>query len=190
MLRRPPRSTRTDTLFPYMTLVRSRDRWYWPPTACVLRRRSPPPSRGIRFWKDIAPAAHESSARHRPAASGVYRSWFLTVTTPGKKEGRRYCCPRPSRCELIPRGDGSVRRLLVALHLLLHSITHRLTFGLGHGAVLICIHFCKHLQRLGLEFGLRDHTILVGVCLRQHQIGRASFRESVCQYVWISVFAV
>src|SRR3546814_6174927 len=74
MLRRPPRSTRTDTLFPYMTLVRSRDRWYWPPTACVLRRRSPPPSRGIRFWKDIAPAAHESSARHRPAASGVYRS--------------------------------------------------------------------------------------------------------------------
>src|SRR3546814_7309980 len=76
-------------------------------------------------------------------------------------EGRRHCCPRPSRCELIPRGDGSVRRLLVALHLLLHSITHRLTFGLGHGAVLICIHFCKHLQRLGLEFGLRDHTILV-----------------------------
>src|SRR3546814_6151978 len=57
---------------------------------------------------------------------------------------------------------------LVALHLLLHSITHRLTFGLGHGAVLICIHFCKNLQRLGLEFGLRDHTILVGVCLSQH----------------------
>src|SRR3546814_6871232 len=52
--------------------------------------------------------------------------------------------------------------------LLLHSITHRLTFGLGHGAVLIRIHFCKHLQRLGLEFGLRDHTILVGVCLSQH----------------------
>src|SRR3546814_5159254 len=103
MIRRPPRSTRTDTLFPYPTLFRS---WYWPPTACVLRRRSPPPSRGIRFWKDIAPAAHESSARHRPAASGVYRSWFLTVTTPGKKEGRRHCCPRPSRCELIPRGDG------------------------------------------------------------------------------------
>src|SRR3546814_14719660 len=43
-----------------------------------------------------------------------------------------------------------------------------LTFGLGHGAVLIRIHFCKHLQRLGLEFGLRDHTILVGVCLSQH----------------------
>src|SRR3546814_8919827 len=57
---------------------------------------------------------------------------------------------------------------LVALHVLLYSITHRPTFCLGHGAVLICIHFCKHLQRLGLEFGLRDHTILVGVCLSQH----------------------
>src|SRR3546814_2900918 len=27
MLRRPPRSTRTDTLFPYTTLFRSIDRW-------------------------------------------------------------------------------------------------------------------------------------------------------------------
>src|SRR3546814_20310503 len=145
MIRRPPRSTRTDTLFPYPTLFRS---WYWPPTACVLRRRSPPPSRGIRFWKDIAPAAHESSARHRPAASGVYSSWFLTVTTPGKKEGRRHCCPRPYRCELIPRGDDSVRRLLVALLLLLHSITHLLTFGLCPVSVIICLPFCNHFHRI------------------------------------------
>src|SRR3546814_14183933 len=27
MIRRPPRSTRTDTLFPYTTLFRSRDTW-------------------------------------------------------------------------------------------------------------------------------------------------------------------
>src|SRR3546814_13519963 len=27
MIRRPPRSTRTDTLFPYTTLFRSRGRW-------------------------------------------------------------------------------------------------------------------------------------------------------------------
>src|SRR3546814_1082485 len=43
MLRRPPRSTRTDTLFPYTTLFRSRvyrrrrpplesgQKWHWPP---------------------------------------------------------------------------------------------------------------------------------------------------------------
>src|SRR3546814_8116590 len=29
MIRRPPRSTRTDTLFPYTTLFRSRDRVAW-----------------------------------------------------------------------------------------------------------------------------------------------------------------
>src|SRR3546814_14660789 len=30
MLRRPPRSTRTDTLFPYTTLFRSTQRGLWP----------------------------------------------------------------------------------------------------------------------------------------------------------------
>src|SRR3546814_3985407 len=34
MIRRPPRSTRTDTLFPYTTLFRSRA-----PTACLFLRR-------------------------------------------------------------------------------------------------------------------------------------------------------
>src|SRR3546814_7955408 len=29
MIRRPPRSTRTDTLFPYTTLFRSRAAWRW-----------------------------------------------------------------------------------------------------------------------------------------------------------------
>src|SRR3546814_13943700 len=29
MIRRPPRSTRTDTLFPYTTLFRSPDRHFW-----------------------------------------------------------------------------------------------------------------------------------------------------------------
>src|SRR3546814_15043144 len=32
MIRRPPRSTRTDTLFPYTTLFRSRRRQGWPPS--------------------------------------------------------------------------------------------------------------------------------------------------------------
>src|SRR3546814_6794189 len=30
MIRRPPRSTRTDTLFPYTTLFRSLYLWHWP----------------------------------------------------------------------------------------------------------------------------------------------------------------
>src|SRR3546814_8769607 len=40
MLRRPPRSTRTDTLFPYTTLFRSRG-WVGGPTAERRRLRHP-----------------------------------------------------------------------------------------------------------------------------------------------------
>src|SRR3546814_2774661 len=47
MIRRPPRSTRTDTLFPYTTLFRSpmngrtpAARWHWPcPRPCRSSRR-------------------------------------------------------------------------------------------------------------------------------------------------------
>src|SRR6056297_3884768 len=35
MIRRPPRSTRTDTLFPYTTLFRSRNRIVGPGTICL-----------------------------------------------------------------------------------------------------------------------------------------------------------
>src|SRR3546814_15792691 len=41
MIRRPPRSTRTDTLFPYTTLFRSYQRRYR-----GARRGSPPPGEG------------------------------------------------------------------------------------------------------------------------------------------------
>src|SRR3546814_4219984 len=41
MIRRPPRSTRTDTLFPYTTLFRSipRDRWRAVPRPCGYVQR-------------------------------------------------------------------------------------------------------------------------------------------------------
>src|SRR3546814_1619270 len=48
MIRRPPRSTRTDTLFPYTTLFRSAR---WPALAVVaaeLRARSPARRSGVR----------------------------------------------------------------------------------------------------------------------------------------------
>src|SRR3546814_11624428 len=41
MIRRPPRSTRTDTLFPYTTLVRSRHRPRPPVRACSCGGRLP-----------------------------------------------------------------------------------------------------------------------------------------------------
>src|SRR3546814_4839574 len=65
MIRRPPRSTRTDTLFPYTTLFRSADahaakrwpangkvgtasagaNWRWPPAAIPMHRLRPAPCR-------------------------------------------------------------------------------------------------------------------------------------------------
>src|SRR3546814_16763213 len=45
MIRRPPRSTRTDTLFPYTTLFRSR--WRLPPSAAEPSRNCPPVNRSF-----------------------------------------------------------------------------------------------------------------------------------------------
>src|SRR3546814_8934584 len=42
MIRRPPRSTRTDTLFPYTTLFRSRSSPSSPNTLIMMRRPLPP----------------------------------------------------------------------------------------------------------------------------------------------------
>src|SRR3546814_7094365 len=55
MLRRPPRSTRTDTLFPYTTLFRSHQRG----VRCALRRSNAPASpyaRPVRAGRSIATA--------------------------------------------------------------------------------------------------------------------------------------
>src|SRR3546814_3541116 len=51
MLRRPPRSTRTDTLFPYTTLFRSeQDRFSgWHPASAFLQRRG---GRRRQLWRD------------------------------------------------------------------------------------------------------------------------------------------
>src|SRR3546814_4940408 len=49
MIRRPPRSTRTDTLFPYTTLFRSTllARWRLPPSAAEPSRNCPPVNRSF-----------------------------------------------------------------------------------------------------------------------------------------------
>src|SRR3546814_11207102 len=56
MIRRPPRSTRTDTLFPYTTLFRS----------CYQLRRLPRPVRGSSgpIASTLSPASH-SDAREK-----------------------------------------------------------------------------------------------------------------------------
>src|SRR3546814_3482342 len=62
MIRRPPRSTRTDTLFPYTTLFRS--------ARCRCRRRTvaapAPGDDGIQFAR--YPAARQRGIRHQAKA--------------------------------------------------------------------------------------------------------------------------
>src|SRR3546814_9800938 len=82
MIRRPPRSTRTDTLFPYTTLFRSRPlrrRWrragrrggartgaqYPPPPRAARRRRRRP--RAVQGFRPQRPAVPPDRGRGRPA---------------------------------------------------------------------------------------------------------------------------
>src|SRR3546814_7784655 len=60
MIRRPPRSTRTDTLFPYTTLFRSPAR----------RDGAPPRARGGQGDTDRHRAWHGDRHRRRPALRG------------------------------------------------------------------------------------------------------------------------
>src|SRR3546814_17051446 len=72
MIRRPPRSTRTDTLFPYTTLFLS-------------QRRHPPPGaqRGVRPRHVRSGAAHQRARRIRRLTGG------LPTPAGGRRRGDR-----------------------------------------------------------------------------------------------------
>src|SRR3546814_9581124 len=60
MIRRPPRSTRTDTLFPYTTLFRSL-RAYWETAQCRECRAPQPPSRARQCHRPTSATRREES---------------------------------------------------------------------------------------------------------------------------------
>src|SRR3546814_4767139 len=74
MIRRPPRSTRTDTLFPYTTLFRS-----------GRRQTLPPPPRRRRH-RDQDPAAARGRRKQGSVAGGLtkYRGLWRPADHPGK----------------------------------------------------------------------------------------------------------
>src|SRR3546814_11333154 len=95
MIRRPPRSTRTDTLFPYTTLFRSQ------PQGPAVRHRAGAP--GARRWRTAPvrvradqPAAAGAGAAARPAAAapvdGAPRIPRRNFAAAAPAAGRR---PRP-----------------------------------------------------------------------------------------------
>src|SRR3546814_7115886 len=125
MIRRPPRSTRTDTLFPYATLFRSAGRRSGGPaciSACrrssaavpVIRCATPGRSRGCAGRAVRAPAAGNSSAWRTPAcgAGFVCRTGATTPRSGGPFPARaRGPSPWPLAGGLAAPGGGPARRL-------------------------------------------------------------------------------
>src|SRR3546814_3951071 len=90
MIRRPPRSTRTDTLFPYTTLFRSRIshvRPHRPPARCGRPRRQRSPRRSEEHTSELQSLMRTSYAvfclkKKKTSASPVppHRSAYIFVT--------------------------------------------------------------------------------------------------------------
>src|SRR3546814_10277375 len=89
MIRRPPRSTRTDTLFPYTTLFRSGSDtgWQW------QRRRWPRPDA-------IAPRRREYRAAAAPAATAVTTELPAAASAPPDPASRNPVRPASGRDRL------------------------------------------------------------------------------------------
>src|SRR3546814_10882251 len=69
MIRRPPRSTRTDTLFPYTTLFRSRTRHVSPAL----------PARAIRLTRINAPGRPQAVTGDRQTARATRSRFFPRI---------------------------------------------------------------------------------------------------------------
>src|SRR3546814_8326387 len=73
MIRRPPRSTRTDTLFPYTTLFRSLGGQDRHRRCSGIAARTPGPQGDGREWRAAEPARGDPP-RHLPAYPGARQS--------------------------------------------------------------------------------------------------------------------
>src|SRR3546814_20243743 len=101
MIRRPPRSTRTDTLFPYTTLFRSQG------------RTPPPPGGAVRPFGHNGPAAERFTGA--PRGGGGLTRGTLRVLMSSQKRRRRGChehCRRAGQFHTIASGaaDAAHRR--------------------------------------------------------------------------------
>src|SRR3546814_2435351 len=98
MIRRPPRSTRTDTLFPYTTLFRS-----WPsPTALTPTPISTSPARWIILtWPNRTAAPSQGPSRGRRMCASLWSASIPTgsIRPPSRGASSRRCkasAPRPA----------------------------------------------------------------------------------------------
>src|SRR3546814_20481117 len=99
MIRRPPRSTRTDTLFPYTTLFRSA-----PGSPHRRRRADPVPPRpwrgapsGSRFSVSTADSAEPRSEEHTSELQSLMRNSYAVFCLKKKKTRRTVATAPPTK---------------------------------------------------------------------------------------------
>src|SRR3546814_16982376 len=109
MIRRPPGSTRTDTLFPYTTLCRSQD--------AVAAGPTEPASEEMRLLRSLGLSEHDIAPGNRRRLPGLGLRCFLRISSrisePVKGSifqsqiTRSYGCS----CALVDRAIGTVGTL-------------------------------------------------------------------------------
>src|SRR3546814_12587211 len=82
MLRRPPRSTRTDTLFPYPTLFRASEEELAPPAPLRYDGGSPERKKGERRRRWIQPVRCLHRTCFRPSSLSARGGSTWTAATP------------------------------------------------------------------------------------------------------------
>src|SRR3546814_5262037 len=87
MIRRPPRSTRTDTLFPYTTLFRSaRFEWGCPFPRSALSRPAPPARNGRgRSRSSASGSPYDRSEEHTSELQSLMRISYAVFCLKKKK---------------------------------------------------------------------------------------------------------
>src|SRR3546814_16541233 len=92
MIRRPPRSTRTDTLFPYTTLFRSRNPRKLRPgrrEPCLFQQRADEPARLRAGAGDRRPRSHVAGAASAVGQGAVGLSAHARSRRAGKAARKR-----------------------------------------------------------------------------------------------------
>src|SRR3546814_10399558 len=153
MIRRPPRSTRTDTLFPYTTLFRSQRRWRG-----VLDRGNGVADHRLRHFLDLRGDEADfagSKLRH-----------LLNL--------------RPETADAVNQMLGATCHEL-DLQPLLENAVHY-TDQNDHAQIRIVPAIHEHSLQRRCAIALRCRDLRADLLAYPVKIGRASCRERVCQY--------
>src|SRR3546814_6377302 len=102
MIRRPPRSTRTDTLFPYTTLFRSSDMGRAILSAAASGRRNCRDDGGCRAGSTICPPTRRSE-EHTSELQSLMRTSYAVFCLKKKKTNDPYH-RQPDQLRLSTRG--------------------------------------------------------------------------------------